>query len=87
MNSIENKLALELTNGNFAIIQSWGESENCISARVGFIKPGMKCLEYITLNNWVPKYKGKSLNVNKWLKTVYSENSDIIKKRLSDLIH
>ena len=82
MSTKYNKLAIKLVNGNFAIIQTFGKIGESIEARVGFIKPGMNCLEYIDLNNWSPDYKGSTTKVNDWLKSEYSRNSVIIKKRL-----
>jgi len=84
---IFNKLAIELPNGNIAIVQSYDkDSTKTINARVGFIRPGMKCLEYISIINWSPKKSLKPKNGNCWVTKIYFENKNLIKERINSLV-
>ena len=84
---IFNKLAIELPNGNIAIVQSYDkDNTKTINARVGFIRPGMECLEYISIINWMPQKSLKPKNGNCWVRNIYFENKNLIKERINSLV-
>ena len=76
------KYALEVDNNTFALIQSYSMNNNVFQAKIGFIHPQVRILEYVHLLNWKPTYKGSTKAINDWLKSTYEENSLKIKKRI-----
>ncbi len=83
-----NNLVIELHNGKYAIVQpdlkDIGEA-GCINVKVGFVRPGLKCMQYVTVKNSQIEFKGANETVNQWLKRTYDNNVSAIQKHLSTL--
>ncbi len=74
---------IELNNGTMAIVHKH-EEESCsqINATIGFLRPGMRCLEYIHVKDCVPECKGINDAVNGWLKKIYQQNLTTIQQHI-----
>lgn len=65
------------------------KTQNCsrADATIGFLRPGMRCLEYIHIKNCVPECKGVNETVNLWLKEIYHQNLTIIQQHINCQTH
>ena len=85
--SVINKLAIKLNDGNFAIIQSWGNNiVNPIYTRIGIILPDTKHMEFLKINNWKAENFGSNDLVKQKLFKIYQQNKSVIKNQIIELV-
>ncbi len=83
-----NNLVIELDNGKYAIVQPDfcdTSTADCINVKVGFVRPGLKCMQYVTVKNSQIEFQGTDETVNQWLKRTYDKNVSAIQEHLDQL--
>lgn len=84
-----NNLVIELDNGRYAIVQPDLSCDNrgteYKNVKVGFVRPGLKCMQYVTIENSQVEFQGVNETINQWLKRTYDKNVSVIQKHLGHL--